>query len=134
MANKTSWVVIVLILLASLIVFGYLWSQMKTMPLQLYMEVFSMRLAEIATKGPILWGQAVFVLAGGAVFLYTLGSVFVIGEKKLIFPLLTLAMGLGYASIIEPMFGITKIWMVPLILIISIFATVYWLTRLFPKE
>lgn len=134
MKNKASWVVIILILLSGLIVFGYLWSQTKMISLQLYMEVFSIRLAEIATEGPILWGQAVFVLAGGAVFLYTMGSVFIVGEKKLVFPLLVLAMGLGFASLIEPIFGITKIWMVPLAFIISIFIAVYWLTRLFPKE
>lgn len=134
MENKTSWVIIVFIFLASLVVFGYFWSQEKTMSLQLYMEVFSMRLAEIATKGPILWGQAVFVLAGGATFLYALGSVFMVGQKKLAFPLLVLTMGLGYASILEPVFGITKIWAVPLVLIISIFLAIYWITQLFPKE
>jgi len=135
MANKKSWVIIGFILLISLSVFGYYWNQVRAEPTEkLFMETLSLRLVEITAKGPILWGQALFVLAGLVVFLYALGATFVVGEKKLIFPLLVLAIGLGYATIIEPVFGVVNLWTIPLVLILSIFIAVYWITQLFPKR
>lgn len=133
MPNKTSWIILIFILIVSSTILGYFWNQEKE-HLLTPMAIVALGDAENIVGGPTFFGQMLFISIGLFALLYTLGAAFIVGNRKLRFPLLVLTIGIGYAIIIKSILGITALWAVPIMLLLAILIAVYWILYLFPQE